>query len=289
MAVPGIGAIPFRTVAVVGVGLLGGSLGLALKQRGAARRVVGIGHRQSSLDRALALGAIDEATLDIRAGVAEAELTVLATPVGVMVELAETAKESFARGSLLTDVGSTKAQLVRALDDLAAGHIHYVGSHPMAGSEKRGVGEADAGLFDKALCFITPTSRTQPNALAAITELWQALGAHVRISDPGEHDRLVAHASHLPHLVAAMLVNVMTPEAMACVGTGFLDTTRVASGAPRIWADVCLQNRDRILEALRSLGHEVQMLQDILTRGAEAELLAWLETAKAVRDRHVQP
>ena len=288
MAVAGIGVIPFRSVAIAGVGLLGGSLGLAMKQRGAARRVIGIGHRQSSLDKALALGAIDEATLDIREGVAEAELTILATPVGVMTDLVKTAKESFPRGAILTDVGSTKAELARTIEELAGDSVHYVGSHPMAGSEKHGVEQADAGLFDNALCFITPTSHTQPNALAVVTEFWQALGAHVRISAPPEHDRLVAQASHLPHVVAAMLVNVTTPDAMACIGKGFRDTTRVASGNPRMWADVCLQNRDRILEALRSFSHEIRTVSDIIDRKAEAELLAWLEAAKAVRDHHVQ-
>ena len=289
MAPPESGVHPFRTVAIVGVGLIGGSVGLALRRRQLARRLIGIGHRQSSLDHALELGAVDEATLDIEAGVAEADLIVLATPVGVMAQLAQRARGSIARGSLVTDVGSTKAELVRALDEIADGSFHYVGAHPMAGSEKHGVGEADPELFGGALCFLTPTTRTAPRALEVVTELWQALGARVRITGPAAHDRFVAFASHLPHLVAATLVNVTPPDAMECVSTGFLDTTRVASGSPRMWADVCLQNRSRILEALRSLGREVEMLRDVLERGAESELLAWLEAAKAVRDHHVRP
>jgi prephenate dehydrogenase len=158
----------------------------------------------------------------------------------------------------------------------------------MAGSEKRGVDEATTGLFEGALCFLTPTPRTDSRALSAVTELWQALGARIRIIDPAEHDRLVAFASHLPHLVAATLVNVTMPDAMGCAGSGFRDTTRVASGDPRLWADVCLQNCEPILEALRHLSNEVRTLRDILTRGEEAELLAWLESAKAVRDHHIR-
>jgi prephenate dehydrogenase len=269
----------------VGVGLIGGSLGLAVRKRGVARHVVGIGHRQSSLDRALALGAIDEATLDLQAGVASAELTILATPVGAMAHLAEMARGSFPRGSLLTDVGSTKGQVVRELEELAGDRFRYVGSHPMAGSEKRGVEEATEGLFEGALCFLTPTSRTDHRAMAALMEFWQALGACIRITDPAEHDRLMAYASHLPHVVAAALVNVMAPDAMACTGTGFRDTTRVASGDPRLWADVCLHNRERLLEVIQRFASELHMLRDILERGAEAELLAWLESAKAVRDQ----
>jgi len=283
-----VGVTPFRKVAIVGVGLIGGSLGMAMRKRALARRVVGIGRRQSSLERALALGAIDEATLDIRAGVADAELTILATPVGKMVRLAGAAKPSLSRGSLLTDVGSTKARLVRELEQLAGDAFRYVGSHPMAGSEKRGVQEASGDLFDGALCFLTPTARTERRALEALTELWQALGARVRITDPAEHDRVVAYASHLPHLVAAALVNVTTPDAMTCVGAGFRDTTRVASGAPRLWADVCLQNRERILEAVENFASEVRTLRDILARGAEPDLLAWLESAKAIRDHHTR-
>ncbi|MFP4056425.1 MAG: prephenate dehydrogenase [Candidatus Brocadiia bacterium] len=280
---------PLRKVAIVGVGLVGGSLGLALRQRGLARRVVGIGHRQSSVDQAVELGAVDEGTLDIAAGVAEAELTVLATPVGVMVDVARQARDHIPSGSVVTDVGSTKAWLVRQLEQLADGHFRYVGSHPMAGSEKRGVGEASAELFEGALCFLVATSRTDHRALDLLADVWQALGGKVRVSDPAEHDRLVAMSSHLPHLVAAALVNVMAPDAMACTGAGFRDTTRVASGDPRLWADVCLQNRDRILEALQLFASEVHTLRDILGRRAEAELLAWLESAKAVRDHHVRP
>jgi prephenate dehydrogenase len=157
----------------------------------------------------------------------------------------------------------------------------------MAGSEKRGVEEADPALFQDALCFLTPTARSDEGAVGLLTELWQALGARVRRIDPGEHDRLVAAASHLPHLVAAALVNVTSPDAMSCAGGGFRDTTRVASGDPRMWADVCLHNRDRILEALEAFEGQVQALREILARGEEAELLAWLGSAKAVRDERV--
>ena len=279
--------LPFRTVAIVGVGLIGGSLGLTIRQRKLARRVIGVGRRQMSLDRAVALGAIDEGTMDIRAGVAHAELVVLATPVGIMAELSRAAVPAMPRGGLLTDVGSTKAHLVRDLEEIAGETVRYVGSHPMAGSEKRGVEEATAGLFEGALCFLTPTPRSDPRAVAALSELWTAAGAHTRVVDPAEHDRLAALSSHLPHLVAAALVNVTTADAIACAGSGFRDTTRVASGDPRVWADVCLQNRERLLEALGHLEHELRTLRGILSRGEEAELLAWLESAKAIRDYHI--
>ncbi len=286
MGLPDIGILPFRTATIVGVGLIGGSMGLAMKQRSIARRVVGVGHRHSSLDRALELDAIDHATLDVAEGVAEAEIVILATPVGLMAKLLAQAVASIPRGCILTDVGSTKARLVPALEEVAGEGGQYIGSHPIAGSEQRGVDHAQADLFDGRLCFLTPTARTDGRALAAVSELWRALGATLRIIAPTEHDRLVASASHLPHLTAAALVNVMSPDALTCVGTGFLDSTRIAAGAPRLWADVCLQNRTRILEALRRFGREVETIRDIIERSSEAELLAWLEAAKAVRDQH---
>lgn len=286
-AASGAGGSLFHTAAIVGVGLLGGSLGLALRRRGLARRVVGIARRQATLDEALALGAIDEGTLDLRAGVARADLVVLATPVGSMVELARQAADALPPDALMTDVGSTKAEVVLGIEAVAAGRFRFVGSHPMAGSEKRGVSEAVAGLFEGALCFVTPTPRTDPQALAAVTRLWEGVGARVRCLEPAEHDRLVAFASHLPHLAAAAIVKATPSEALACIGPGFRDTTRVASGDPRMWADVCLHNRASILRAIEGLQAHLSNLHRILTQGTEAELLAWLQSAKEIRDRNL--
>ncbi|NQT85302.1 prephenate dehydrogenase [bacterium] len=288
MSVPALGMTSFRTVTIVGVGLLGGSLGKALKSRGLARRVVGVGRRQSVIDRAVELGAVDEATLDVREGVADAELTVLATRVGEMPGLVEAMRGHMSRGSLLTDVGSTKRRLVRTLEEMAGDCYRYVGSHPMAGSEKQGVEEASERLFEDAQVFVTRTPQTDERAMALIVGLWQALGAHVRTVSPDDHDHLMAYASHLPHAVAAALVNATPRDAMGCIGQGFLDTSRLASGDPRQWADVCLENRERLVVALGRMGREVQTLRDILAHGGEAELLAWLEGAKAMRDHHAE-
>lgn len=280
---------PLNRVAIVGVGLVGGSLGLALRRRGLARRVVGVGRRQASLDRALAVGAVDEATLDIRAAVADANLIVLATPVGAMAAVAAQAADAVSRGAVMTDVGSTKGQLVRDLEAVAGDRFRYVGSHPMAGSEKRGVDEAVPGLFEGALCFVTPTPSSDARAVAVVTEMWRSVGSRTRVLDPAEHDRLLARASHAPHLLAAALVNATPPDAMACAGPGFRDITRVASGDPRMWADVCRHNRERILDALGSFEREIRVLRTILAEGADPELLAWLESAKAARDHHLRP
>ncbi len=280
----GTGVLPFRTVSIVGVGLIGGSVGLAMRQRRLAQKVVGVGRRKSSIEQALEVGAVDEATLDLEEGVREAEFTILATPIGVMEHLAARVAAAMPRGGLLTDVGSTKGLLVQQLERAAGGSLHYVGSHPMAGSEKRGVGEARGDLFEGALCFLTPTPQSPRQAVDALREFWKALGATVRLLTPTEHDRIVAVASHLPHLVAAALVNLATPAVMECAGSGFRDTTRVASGDPRMWTDVCMHNRERLLEALRLFRLQVDTLMDILEDSREGELRAWLESAKALRD-----
>jgi len=280
----GTGVLPFRTVSIVGVGLIGGSVGLAMRQRRLAQKVVGVGRRKSSIEQALEVGSVDEATLDLEEGVREAEFTILATPIGVMEHLAARVAAAMPRGGLLTDVGSTKGLLVQQLERAAGGSLHYVGSHPMAGSEKRGVGEARGDLFEGALCFLTPTPQSPRQAVDALREFWRALGATVRLLTPTEHDRIVAVASHLPHLVAAALVNLATPAVMECAGSGFRDTTRVASGDPRMWTDVCMHNRERLLEALRLFRLQVDTLMDILEDSREGELRAWLESAKALRD-----
>ncbi len=280
----GSGFLPFRTVSIVGVGLIGGSVGLALRQRRLANKVVGIGRRMSSLEKALEAGAVDEVTLEVEEGVREAELAVLATPVGVMERLAGRVASGMPRGGLLTDVGSTKGLLAQQLQRAVGGSLYYVGSHPMAGSEKRGVEQARGDLFDGALCFVTPTEHSPRQAITAVRELWEALGARVRLLTPAEHDRIMAVASHLPHLVAAALVNLATPSVMDCAGSGFRDTTRIASGDPRMWTDVCMHNRDRLLEALRLFRLQVDTVMDILEAERETELRAWLQSAKALRD-----
>lgn len=288
MVIPGPEQPLFRTVAIVGVGLIGGSMGLAIRRRGLAQRVLGVGYRQASLDRALRLGAVDEATRDLRRA-AEGDLVVLATPVGRIVELARAARDVLRPETIVTDVGSTKGRLVRELEALADARFRYVGSHPMAGSEQRGVEAAHPDLFQGALCFLTPTPRSDPRAVDLLTRLWQALGARVRQLSPDEHDRLLARASHLPHLVAAALVHTTSRAALACAGSGFRDATRIASGDPRLWADVCLHNPERLLEALQAFQQCLGVLQDILQRGSEGELLAWLQAAKVARDEYLEP
>ena len=198
----------FEHTTIVGVGLIGGSLGLALKERGLAEEVVGVGYRDSTLKQAEERGAVDRWTLDMAEGVAEADIVVICTPVGLVAEKAAEALPAMKRGSVLTDVASTKAAITTKVEALLPEGIAFVPAHPMAGSEKRGVENARADLFDGARCILTPTDKTPAGAVAAVRAMWEGVGASVETLDIHEHDRIVAEISHLPHLVAPAIINV---------------------------------------------------------------------------------
>ncbi|MFH1024472.1 MAG: prephenate dehydrogenase/arogenate dehydrogenase family protein [Planctomycetota bacterium] len=279
---------PFSRVTIVGVGLIGGSLGLALKRRGLAKEVVGVGWRESTLNLARRRGAIDRWSLDIREGVRGADLVVLATRIELMADLVRRARPALATGCLLTDVGSTKNALVREMERIVPAGTVFVGSHPVAGSEKRGVAAAHPGLFEGACCIVTPTRRTPRHALRRVEGLWRALGGRVRRLAPCVHDRILARASHLPHLAAAGVVRRLPPEAEPFVATGFRDTTRVAEGDPEVWTDVCLSNRREIVNALVALDREIRRMAAAIRRGDRRAVLGFLGEAAERRRRIIR-
>src|SRR5438067_3144090 len=201
-----------QTLTIVGVGLLGGSLGLAAKQRGLVRRVLGVGRHLDGLDYARQLGAIDEGFLALQDAVRSAEVVVFCTPVDQIARQALAAAEACPPGTLLTDVGSTKADIVRAVEGRLPDGVAFVGSHPLAGSEKRGPEHANPRLFERRLTVVTQTPRTDPVALERTRAFWEGLGSRVRVMSPEEHDRALALTSHLPHLLAAALAGIVPPE-----------------------------------------------------------------------------
>ena len=219
-------------VTVVGVGLLGGSVGLAVKANYDNVRITGVGRRQVSLDKALSVGAIDEATLDTAEGVAGADMVVLATPLGAYERHLEAMKGALARGAVVTDVGSTKDLAVRVAEDILGRGGPFVGSHPMAGSEQMGPLYARADLFVNAVCIVTPSRNTPQGLARRVERFWKSLGAIVSRLAPAAHDRAVARVSHLPHMLAAMIVMGQKSGSIDLAGAGFLDSTRIASGSP---------------------------------------------------------
>ncbi len=272
------------TLTIVGVGLIGGSIGLAAKRRGLARRVLGAGRQQASLDQALRVGAIDEGLLDLNAAVGRAEVAVFCTPVDGLAAQVLAAAPGCAPGTLLTDAGSTKAAIVRAVQGRLPDGVAFVGSHPLAGSEKRGPAHADADLFQGRLTVVTRTPATDPAALERTARFWQALGARVRIMDPEQHDRALALTSHLPHLVAAALAGILPPELHELTATGFRDTTRIAAGDPSLWTGIFAQNRAAVLDTLALFLDRVAAFRRALQDEDGLEVDRLLAEAKRVRD-----
>ena len=280
----------WNKITLVGVGLLGGSLGLAVKRRRLAREVAGYVRRPASVKECADAGAVDFATTDLLAAVWNADLVVLCTPVAQMRPLTERMLPALKRGAIVTDVGSVKGSVVSELEPLVArAGAHFVGSHPMAGAEKMGVSAAQADLFAAAVCVVTPTERTNAAALQSVMKFWRAVGCRVLKMPPQVHDALVSRSSHLPHLVAVALASSVLdprrpkPLSQLCAN-GFRDTTRIASSSPEMWRDIALANRKQLRVALDEFVRELQRVQAILRRGRPAEILRLFEAAKRRRD-----
>lgn len=240
----------YQRIAIVGVGLLGGSIGKAIRQRNLAKTVVGIGRRQKSLDKALEVGAIDEASLDLTAGVADADLVIVATPVEQIAELLVAAGRATS-AARLTDAGSTKAAICEAIAaDAPEILTRFVGSHPIAGGHRSGPEHADGDLLVDRKVIVTPTSETPAETTEKVSQFWQSLGAETMRLSPEEHDRALAATSHLPHLVAYALAGTTPEEFLPFAAGGWGDTTRIAASDPGLWRQIFATNRPALLEAL---------------------------------------
>lgn len=275
----------YRKVAIVGVGLIGGSIGLALKQRGLAEKVVGIGRRQSSLDRALSVKALDDGGTDLETGVDGAELVVVATPVAEIADLVCRAAAAAGNSALVTDAGSTKATICADVESrLASAAGQFVGSHPLAGDHRTGPENARGDLLADRTVVVTPTASTPAETVAKVEAFWQSLGAEVTRLSPAEHDEAVAATSHLPHLVASALAAATPAQWLHLASTGWADTTRIAAGDSQLWAQIFAQNRPALLEALHCFEEKLQLLHTGLTEENWLELQQLLLQAKRTRD-----
>jgi prephenate dehydrogenase len=280
----------YDTVAIVGVGLIGGSIGLALREHELAREVVGIGRRESSLEAAREVGAFDRGTTDLADGVDGAEIVVVCTPVDLIADVVAQVAAACPPQAVITDAGSTKAMVVAAADEAVAGRAkgpRFVGSHPLAGDDRSGPQFARANLFVGRTVVITPTDATHADAIAKIGNFWQSLGAKVVPMTPAAHDAALAATSHLPHLVAAVLAAATPEDLLPLAASGWRDTTRVAGGDPELWRPIFAENRAQVCHALDHFGATLEAARDALQRGDDDRLLEILQQAKsrkAMRD-----
>jgi prephenate dehydrogenase len=276
-------------LAIVGVGLLGGSVAKAVRARGAAREIVGIGRDLTRLQPAVNDGAVDRATTDLAEGVAGADVVVLGATVLANDGLLPAVWAAVPAGACITDVGSTKRSIVREAERLAAerGNVQFVGSHPMAGAEKSGYGVARADLFERATVVVTPTKRSVDPAIGLVRDLWGTLGARVVVWDAEVHDRAVAAISHLPHVVAWALMDAVQryePAALDIVAGGFRDTTRIAASDPAVWREILLANRDEVAVGLGAFREALADLERLIALAEPSGLEAYLARVKAMRD-----
>ncbi|MFA5073351.1 MAG: prephenate dehydrogenase/arogenate dehydrogenase family protein [Nitrospirota bacterium] len=281
--------IHFNKVTIIGVGLIGGSLARVLKARNIADCIIGAGRSRQSLDLALSLGVIDRIDMNMKQAVADADLIVLASPVGIFETIAREIGPFFKQGAILTDVGSVKGSLVRAIENCMPSGVHYVPGHPIAGKEKFGVAEATATLFQGAKCILTPTSKTDPKALHVIHELWTSAGSSLITLDPDMHDRIFAAVSHMPHVAAYAMIhaveelNTGTESYIKFSGAGFRDFTRIAASSPEVWKDICVLNRENILAMIDRYQDALNRFKKDLLAGDEKKMEEYFRLASETR------
>lgn len=276
-----------RQIAILGPGLLGGSIGLAVRKRKLANQVIVWGRRIESAQAAVKREAADKIAMTPKEAVRNADIIILCTPVGVMSELAKDFRSELRRDSIVTDVASTKYDIVKQLSTILSGKTTYIGSHPMAGGEKEGLMAAHANLFKGSVCILTPQLKTKKAPLQKLAAFWEKLGCRIRMVSPIKHDELVAHISHLPHLVAAGMMNLIhhrKSESFDFIGNGFRDVTRIAAGSPEMWSEIVRNNREEIRRALDLMIEELENIRRHLINVSDAELKVYLRQAKQKRD-----
>ncbi len=282
-------SIHFNNVTIIGVGLIGGSLAKVLKTKNLAGRITGAGRSRATLELALRIGVIDRIGQGSAHAVEDADLVVLASPVGSFGAIVREIASHLKPGAILTDVGSVKGALLRDIEGAIPPHVHFVPAHPIAGREKSGVAESTEMLFTGRRCILTPTARTDQKALDAVQEMWKAAGAEVTLMDADLHDKVFAAVSHLPHMAAFALMcavsdlNTGTADYLQFTGAGFRDFTRIAASSPEMWRDICLMNGDNLVHMIDRYISSLNRFKHDITAGDGKRLETHLKKASDVR------
>ena len=283
----------FDTIGIIGVGLIGGSIGMAAKTHGLVRRVIGIGRDPQKLQRAKELAAIDDFTTDMLEGAAQCDLVIVCPPVRTVVPTIERIAPALKEGAIVTDVGSTKSEICLGAEKVMPPGRHFVGGHPMAGLEASGVGSATPYMFLNATYVITPTATTHLGALRKVVDLAEGLGAQVNLMKPEEHDRSAAVISHIPHILAATILDLAAKEqshnskVFQLAAGSFRDLTRIASSPPELWRDICLSNSEAICELLERYQVLLSAAREAIAAGDEAAVEGMFENARQLKENYL--
>ena len=280
----------FNKISIIGVGLIGGSLGLALKEKNPNIKIVGI-DKQEIIEKAIARGAIDEGTINLEEGIKEADIIIIATPVKTILNILTQINPFLKKGCLITDTGSTKQQIVQKANKTLFKDVFFIGGHPMAGSEKYGIESADPYLFHNKTYILTPAPKSNLGALEKISLLIKMIGAKELILEPIEHDRIISAVSHLPQIIAVSLINTIGELSLQgnsnnyfkAIGEGFKDMTRIASSPYKMWEGICDINQENIIEMIQEFKNHVEVIEDKLKNNPNS-LKEEFQKAKKLRE-----
>jgi len=277
----------FDQLTILGPGLLGASIGIAARERGLARRIVSWSRRTETRANCLSQTWCDAVRETAGEACRESQLVILCTPVQTIVPLLASIASELAPGALVTDVGSTKSEICREAQGVNLPGAHFIGSHPMAGSEQTGMAHARGDLFEAAACIVTPLADSPTETVRAISVFWEALGMRVTHASPERHDEIVAHISHLPHLLSSALCSFLAhkdPSWQTLAGSGLRDTTRIAAGDPGLWREILESNRTEVLRAISGLEDEFHHIKSALANADSLRLSQHLQRGKTYRD-----
>jgi cyclohexadieny/prephenate dehydrogenase len=287
--------VQFDRIALIGIGLIGSSLAYDIKRLGLAREVVVATRSADTLKRAEELGLGDRYTTSSADAVVDADLVIVSVPVGASESVARDIADSLKPGAIVTDVGSTKASVIAQMQPHMPSHVHFIPGHPLAGTEKSGPDAGFAGLFEGRWCIFTPLPETDETALQKLRQFWEAVGSKIDVMDPEHHDKVLAIVSHLPHIIAYNIVGtaddletVTESEVIKYSASGFRDFTRLAASDPTMWRDVCLHNKDAILEMLARFSEDLACLQRAIRWGEGDKIFELFSRTRAIRRSIIQ-
>lgn len=278
----------FNKVTIAGVGLIGASFALALKKNGLSRNIHGYGRSEDNLRQAKGMGIIDSYSTDICSVCKDSDLLVLATPVGRFREIILKLRDSLSKNAIVTDVGSVKGKLVYDLEASMPEGAFYIGSHPIAGSDKSGIVDSRPDLFNNALCIITPTEASNKEAMDKVGSIWKTFGARLEFMDPFRHDEIYAAVSHLPHIIAYSIVNTINDIDNGYIeyaGQGFKDATRIALSSPELWRDISIFNKDNLLKMISIFRNNLDAISRCLEEDNESGIEKEFQRAQLLRMR----